>query len=75
MLRGISLKFPGRDEKEERPACIAHCDHEVYRGEFIAEWEGRMLCPDCWKAAVAAALDKYPLQLALEMQLRVETFE
>lgn len=65
---------PLRDVQEEAPVGYGDCGHEVYRGESIFEWEGRMLCTDCWRRAVGAALEECPEQLALEMQLSVERF-
>ena len=63
-----------RDAQEEAPAAHGDCGHEIYSGEFLAEWEGKMLCPDCWKKAVMAELREAPLQIALEMQLNVERY-
>lgn len=28
--------------------------HEIYEGENGYEWEGELLCPDCFKEKVAA---------------------
>ena len=61
-------------DRDHWPAAEGTCGHEVYRGEFLAEWEGRMLCPDCWRAAVERALRDDPLQVAAEMQLTVERY-
>lgn len=63
---------PLRDIQDEAPVCTADCGHEIYHGEFKAEWEGKMLCPDCFRAAVKRALRENPAQVALEMGLAVE---
>ena len=56
------------------PVAEGSCGHEVYCGEFLAEWEGKMLCPDCWRLAVEQVLHDNPVQIALEMQLSVEHY-
>lgn len=28
---------------------IADCGHEVYEGEHLIEWQGKQICPDCFK--------------------------
>lgn len=63
---------PLRDVQDEAPVDHADCGHEIYHGEFTAEWEGEMLCPDCFRAAVKRALRDNPAQVALEMGLSVE---
>lgn len=63
-----------RDAQEEAPVARGDCGHEIYPGEFLAEWEGQMLCPDCWKKAVMDELREAPLQIAMEMQLCVERY-
>lgn len=61
-------------DREGWPVAEGFCGHEVYQGEFLAEWEGKMLCPDCWRAAVERTLRDNPLQVATEMQLSVEQY-
>ena len=63
-----------RDAQAEAPAAHGDCGREIYSGEFLAEWEGQMRCPDCWKKAVMAERREAPLQIALEMQLNVERY-
>lgn len=46
---------PLRDIQDPAPAEYGDCGHEVYRGESLLEWEGRMLCPDCWRRAAQVA--------------------
>lgn len=53
----------------------AYCDkcrQEVYHGEARYLWEGRWLCPDCFRAALESA-DLG--QIALELGLEVERYE
>lgn len=34
-------------EPAEQTYLTAACNHEVYPGENMFEWEGKTLCPDC----------------------------
>ena len=43
-------------------------------GEARFQWEGRWLCPDCFRAAVNKALNDCPEQVAQEMGLEVERY-
>ena len=69
---------PCPDRQQEPPAAHCenhHCQQEVYHGEARFQWDGRMLCPDCFRAAVTKALRDSPEQVALEMGLEVERYE
>lgn len=59
-------------DSQTAPAA-AYCDkcrQEVYHGEARYLWEGRWLCPECFRAAI----DRTSLaQLALELRLDTET--
>lgn len=72
----MSMLQINHDRQQEPPAAYGDCGHEVYRNnnDFRAEWEGKMLCPECWTAAVERALRENPIQVALEMQLHVERY-
>ena len=70
----MSMVQINHDLQQELPVAYGDCGHEIYRDEFLAEWEGKKLCPDCWKDAVAQALRDNPVQIALEMQLHVERY-
>ena len=64
-------------DSQTAPAA-AYCDkcrQEVYHGEARYLWEGRWMCPDCFRAAVNKALNDCPEQLALEIGLEVERYE
>ena len=53
----------------------AYCDkcrQEVYHGEARYLWEGRWLCPDCFRAALESA---DLIQIAFELGLEVERYE
>lgn len=65
---------PLRDVQDEAPVCTADCGHEIYPGECRFTWEGRWLCPDCFKEAVEQAVRSDPAQVALEMGLGVERY-
>lgn len=61
--------------RKGEPATVADCGHDLWKGDFMAEWEGKMLCPDCWKAAVSKMLKESPTQIAIEMGLDLEVIE
>ena len=63
---------PLRDTQDDSPVSHAGCGHEIYHGELTFQWEGRWLCPDCFKEAVERAVHENPAQVALEMSLEVE---
>lgn len=63
---------PLRDTQADSPVAHAACGHEIYRGELTFQWEGRWLCPDCFRSAVERALRENPALVALEMGLEVE---
>ena len=61
-------------DSQTAPAA-AYCDkcrQEVYHGEARYLWEGRWLCPDCFRASLESA-DLG--QIALELGLEVERYE
>lgn len=61
-------------DSQTAPAA-AYCDkcrQEVYHGEARYLWEGRWLCPDCFRAALESA-DLG--QIAFELGLEVERYE
>lgn len=61
-------------DSQTAPAA-AYCDkcrQEVYHGEARYLWEGRWLCPDCFRAALESA---DLIQLAFELGLEVERYE
>lgn len=57
-----------RDRQEEVPAALCRrCGGEVYRGELLYYWEGRPICPDCFRLAVQRLLDTSPALLARDL--------
>ena len=34
----------------EKYYTVADCEHEVYEGEPLFEWEGKSICPDCMES-------------------------
>lgn len=50
------------------------CGGEIYREETMYFWEGKWVCYDCFKTAVAALLDSNPQQIALEMQVDMQRY-
>lgn len=66
---------PCSDRQQDNPVSECEkCRQEVYHGEARFQWEGRWLCPDCFRAAVNKALSDCPEQVALEMGLEVERY-
>lgn len=78
MHRGTKGLRPAlRDEQEERPVCrCPGCGGEVYAGEWLTEWEGRFLCPDCFANRLESWLNLAPNEVAAALGLdrkRAET--
>lgn len=72
----VPVKAPLRDVQEEAPAALCErCGGEVWRGERRFQWEGKWLCPDCFRFAVERMLRNYPESLAYELGLEVERYE
>ena len=47
--------IPERSIAPPEPFCVlADCQHEVYEGERLFDWEGHWICGDCLKDKVAA---------------------
>lgn len=64
------------DPQDAAPA--AHCDKcrgEIYSGETMSLWDGKWLCPDCFKSAIESLLSENPRQLALELNLDMRVCE
>lgn len=62
------LSYGVRDRQEEVPAALCRrCGGEVYRGELLYYWEGRPICPDCFRLAVQRLLDTSPALLAQDL--------
>lgn len=70
----MKLAYPLRDLQQEPPVIRGDCGCELYHGEFLAEWEGRMFCPDCWRGAVEQLLQTDPQRLAEELGLEVRRY-
>lgn len=68
------LHEPPLEPPEDEVIDHAGCGCEISRGERIFEWEGKMICIDCWMEKVKLLLEKNPEQLALEMGLEVELY-
>ena len=68
------IEIQGNGLEKEASAYCEKCRQEVYHGEARFQWEGRWLCPDCFRAAVNKALRDCPEQVALEMGLEVERY-
>lgn len=70
-----SVQEESRRRKRGEPATVADCGHDLWKGDFMAEWENKMLCSDCWKSAVSKMLKESPIQIAIEMGLSFEVIE
>lgn len=42
-------RFKANLEPQEDFYLVADCGCEVYEGEKIYEWDGKRLCPDCFR--------------------------
>ena len=42
---------PATDPPEEYYD-VAGCEHEIYEGESLWEWDGKFLCPDCMEEVI-----------------------
>lgn len=75
MVRGTrKIKSALRDEQDCAPVGrCGRCAGEIYEGENVYNWEGREICPDCFKAVIAAWLneDANGLAAALEVVTRL----
>lgn len=38
-----------RIDPPETPYITGGCGHEIYNGEYAFEWEGRLICEDCYR--------------------------
>ena len=64
--------FFGWDAQQALPgAYCPRCGGEIYPGEQVYRWEGRELCPDCFRAVVEGLLDLSPLLLAQDLGVEV----
>ena len=62
------LSYVVRDPQGEVPAArCRRCGGEVYRGETLYVWEGRPICPDCFRLTVERLLDISPVLLAQDL--------
>ncbi len=76
MIKLFGIESIGiQDPQDEEPVARADCDHEIYRYDKTFEWEGRMLCKECWQAEVRKLLTEDPEQLAEEMMLDVVMYQ
>lgn len=64
---------PLRDGQEEAPAAeCGRCGGGVYAGEYLVRWEGRALCPDCFRAKLLRWLRDSPAQVAERLGFQYE---
>ena len=65
-----------RDAQDETPAAYCHrCGGEVWWEEYRVRWNGKWICPDCFRAEVERMLDEEPKQLADALQLDCEKMD
>lgn len=66
------VRHPLRDPQAQPPAAVCRrCLGEIYREECSFLWEGRWLCPDCFRAAVLGLLDTSPTLLAQDLGVEI----
>lgn len=54
-----------RDAQDETPSAYCEaCRGEVYREESLFDWDGKQICPDCFKRKVRSWLELSPEQVA-----------
>lgn len=72
---GPSSMFDPMD-RQDRPtaAACARCRGEIYPGETAYLYEGRWLCPDCFKAEIEKILRQDPRTLALALGLELQRY-
>ena len=64
-----------RDAQDETPAAYCYrCGGEVWQEEYRVRWDGRWICPDCFRAEVERMLDEEPKQLALDLNADFEVY-
>ena len=57
-----------KDPQDEAPVChCPSCLGEIYHGEDRFEWEGKMVCVDCFRDGISTLLAHSPHQIALIM--------
>lgn len=75
MMSGTRKIKPAlRDEQDSAPAGrCGRCAGEIYEGEHVYNWEGRDICPDCFRAAIGKWMqeDTKGLAAALEVVTRL----
>ena len=66
MHRGTpGLKPALRDEQDAKVVCwCRRCGGEVYEEETLYVWDGKRVCPDCFKECVKDWLDKSSNEVA-----------
>lgn len=65
-----------RDAQDETPAAYCHrCGGEVWQEEYRVRWNGRWICPDCFRAEVERMLDEEPEALADALRLDCEKMD
>lgn len=69
----MGIRPPLRDAQDESPACYCgKCGGEVYLGEKLFEWDGKMVCVDCFKGEMCSWLDRSPEQVADALNFEYE---
>lgn len=58
---------PGDPQAVPPAGTCQRCRGEIYPGERVYRWEGRGLCPDCFKAVVSALLEASPALVAADL--------
>lgn len=73
MIRGTPGLRPAlADGQACVPVCLCRrCGGEMYPGETVFRWEGRLVCVDCFKTAVTVWLEEAAREAA--QALGVET--
>lgn len=74
MIRGTpGLSLPLSDRQDVAAACLCRrCAGEMYVREVAYLWQDRRICPDCFKAEIAAWLEEAPQEVACALGVERE---
>ena len=74
MLRGTEgIHSPIYDSQAEEPVChCGRCRGEVYSGETMFRWDGKLICVDCFKSIISDWVEEQPVLVAFALNTDME---
>jgi len=67
------MQNPLRDVQRNGPVCQCQmCLGEVYREETMYEWEGKLICSDCFQDVIWVFVKAHPEELASELGIEMQ---